>query len=174
MRGPRALHTITIALALGVVCACGGSTPPSETPEDVEQEPIAETEPPPEPKEPTPEEGTEGDEGETQKAAVEPEFKDGMTVEEAINAVPQGTQRENVEQDALSKPLLDSKLYEPCKPKPNQKFRVKVAVWAGRAVGIDVDATPKNDALVDCVKQQVSQVQWKDKVKSLNTVEFNF
>ena len=33
---------------------------------------------------------------------------------------------------------------------------------------------PKNETLADCVKQQVSQVQWKDKVKSLNTVEFQY
>jgi hypothetical protein len=158
-----------ICFALG----CGGSTPPAETVDneivddraDIEQESVA--------AKPAPDEEGEG-EGEGQTASAEPDFKDGMSVDEAINAVPQGTERENVDQETLARPLMDAKLYAPCKPAPNAHFKLKVAVWGGRAVGIDIDTKPKNDKLADCVKQQVSQVEWKDKVKSLNTVEFSY
>lgn len=128
------------------------------------------------PAEETPAEGEEApsEEPNPEASAAEPEFKEGMSVDEAINAVPQGTPRVNVEQEALSQPLLDVKLYEPCKLKPNSHFKLRVAIWDGRAVGIDVETQPKNEQLADCVKQQVRQVQWKDKVKSLNTVEFAY
>ena len=152
------------------IAACGGSPTPAETPE----EPIAETEPAPEPAPaPEPEAEGEGEEAPKEEApAADPEFKDGMTVDEAIAVVPQGTSRVNVDQETLSQPLVDPKLYEPCKLKPNQHFKLKVAVWDGRAVGIDVDTQPKNDKVADCVKEQVRAVEWKDKVKSLNTVEY--
>lgn len=158
---------------LGLFVACGGSTPPAEPPS--EPEPIAETPPPVAPApEPTEDEAAAEGEGDTKPAASEPEFKEGMSVEEAIAAVPQGAPRENVEQEALSQPLLDSKVYAPCKPKPNAHFKLKVAVWDGRAVGIDVTTQPENEQLAQCVKQQVSQLSWKDKVKSLNVVEFSY
>lgn len=175
MRGRKAWNIVASVAALGLLVACGGSTPPPETAES--EEPVeAQPEPEPVAAQPEPEEGAEApEEGSEPKApAGEPEFKEGMTVEEAISAVPQGAARENVDQEALSRPLLESKLYEPCKPKPNQHFKVKVAVWDGRAVGIDVDTDPKNDKLGDCVKQQVATVQWKDKVKSLNIVAFSY
>ena len=172
MRGTKTLRYLAACWAAAGLFACGGSAPPSEAPEEPPPEPIAETEPAPAP---PPEAEAEADpESDAKPPAAEPEFKEGMSVEEAISAVPQGTERENVEQEALSQPLMNAKLYDPCKPKPNQKFRLKVAVWGGRAVGIDVEATPKNDALVECVKEQVRQLEWKEKVKSLNTVEFNY
>lgn len=170
MRGTKRLLAITAMIGVALACACSGSTPPSEAPEPEPEPAMPEPAPPAE----EPAEPEEKPEEEPAKTGVEPEFKDGMSVEEAINAVPQGTERENVDQEALSRPLMDAKIYDPCKPKPNQKFKLKVAVWDGRAVGIDVLPTPKNDQFADCIKQQVSQVQWKDKVKSLNTVEFNY
>jgi hypothetical protein len=152
--------------------ACGGSTTPAEVPdEDTDREKrwdSVEAN-----NETTGEQGPQSESGESTSAS-EPEFTDGMSVNEAINAVPQGTERVNIEEEELSRPLLDGKLYEPCKPKPNQHFTVRVAIWDGRAVGIDVTPQPKNDALAACVKEQVRTVTWRGAVKSLNTVEYNY
>lgn len=159
--------------------ACGGTPTPAASPEPAPSEPIAEpkAEPSVEPK------GDDGNgegkgegegEGKGKPPAGEPSFKEGSSVDEAINAVPQGTPRVNVEQDHLAKPLMDENLYKPCKLAQNQHFKLKVAIWDGKAVGIDVNATPKNDKVVACIKQQVSGIAWKDKVKSLNTVEYQY
>jgi hypothetical protein len=51
---------------------------------------------------------------------------------------------------------------------------LKVAVWNGKAVGIDVTTTPKNQKLTDCLTAKIKEIDWPDKVKSLNTVEFQF
>ena len=158
--------------------ACGGSTPPADAPDP----PMEQTkpEPKPEPKS-EPSDEPKSDEGDTKEgktapkpAAVEPTFKEGSSVDEAINAVPQGTPRVNVEQEALSKPLLDEALYKPCKMSPTQHVKLKVAIWDGKAVGMDITAKPKNDKVVACMKQQISAITWKDKVKSLNTVEYEY
>lgn len=175
MRGHRALWIAVAALAFG----CGGSQTPAESPEpsdDVEQSSAAERKDEVE----QASEGEKGDDegegkGEAQgekKAGAEPEFKDGMSVDEAINAVPQGTERLNVDQEALGKPLMDANLYKPCKLAPSQHLKIRVAIWEGKAVGIDVTPTPKNDKAASCVKEQIKTVTWKDKVKSLNTIDY--
>lgn len=107
-------------------------------------------------------------------SAVEPTFTPGMSVTEAINAVPQGAERVNIEQEVLAEPLTKPELYEPCKLKPNQHFKVKLAVWDGKAVGMDITTTPHNEALTSCIREQLEKLAWEDKVKSLNTVEFAF
>ena len=111
-----------------------------------------------------------GDEA-TKGPAGEPEFKDGMSVNDAINAVPQGTPRENIDQETLGEPLKDQKTWASCKLTPADHFTINVAIWNGRAVGVDVDS--KNKAKADCIKQAVRSVVWRDKVKSLNTVEYS-
>jgi hypothetical protein len=87
--------------------------------------------------------------------------------------VPQGADRKNIEQEALAKPLQDPKLIEACKVGSGH-FKVKVAVWDGKAVGIDLTTTPKNQKLSDCLTQKIKELSWPDKVKSLNTVEFQY
>jgi hypothetical protein len=83
-------------------------------------------------------------EGEGKKAGAEPEFPEDATVEQAINAIPPGVERVNVEQDVLAEPLQKPEVYEPCKV-GGQHFKLKVAVWNGRAVGIDVTRrTPRS------------------------------
>src|SRR5689334_7911050 len=44
-----------------------------------------------------------------------PAFKENGSVKEAVDAVPQGTQRLNIDQETLGRPLSDVALYEPCK-----------------------------------------------------------
>jgi len=119
----------------------------------------------PEPKaEPTPE---------PRPAAPEPQFSDGMSVADAIKAVPIGSERANIDQETLSMPIKDFALYEPCKP-GSEHIKMKIAVWDGKAVGLDVASTPKNDKLTACIKQQLKTLTWKAHVKSLNTVEYSF
>jgi hypothetical protein len=102
-----------------------------------------------------------------------PNFKENGSVLEAINAVPQGTPRLNIEQEELGRPLGNVDLYEPCKP-GSAHFKAKVAVWDGKAVGIDLSTTPKNQKLADCLAARIRSLTWPDKVKSLNTVEYTF
>jgi hypothetical protein len=138
-----------------------------------EPEPAAEPAPAPKP-ETSPEDG----QGEPDKAApapaAEPEFTADMTVEQAIAAVPQGMERSNLDAEALGEPLADMKLYEPCKAKESEHVKIRVAIWNGKAVGVDVSVTPKNDKLASCVEQQIRGLTWRDKARSLNTIEYAF
>lgn len=158
---------VRISWVVGVLLvACGGSAPPAEAPV-AEAEPASEV--PSAPAEPA-EEATP--EPKTEKAPQpEPVFTEGMSVAEAIKAVPQGMERANIDQETLSKPIQDFELYEPCKP-GNARLTLKIAVWDGRAVGIDVTSAPKNDKLVACVKERIKDLKWQAKVKSLNTVDY--
>jgi hypothetical protein len=154
-----------------LLAGCGGSKPPPAEP--VAEAP-AETPPPAEPKADVPPAEEEAPPKEKPGANVpDPEFKENGSVDEAIKAVPQGTPRLNIETEALSKPLMDGKLYEPCKL-GSARFKVRVAVWNGKAVGIDLTTTPNNPKLVECLKGRIREVTWDDKVKSLNTVEYQF
>lgn len=180
MWGLRFIACAISVTAFALTVGCGGPPAPAESPEPAEAEPVAKAKPEPlveKPEEKSDDSGEKTDgKGEEPKSggAAEPAFKEGMSVNDAINAVPQGTPRVNIDQETLSKPLLDEALYKPCKLAPNQHFTLKVAIWDGKVVGIDVGATPKNDKVVACVKQQVASVTWRDKVKSLNTVEYQF
>lgn len=101
--------------------------------------------------------------------AAGPNFPENASVAQAIAAIPKGTQRSNIDPETLGEPLNKPEVYEPCKP-GSQHFTIKVAVWDGKAVGIDV--TTNNKALAECVKKQIQAIEWRDKVKSLNTVEY--
>jgi hypothetical protein len=106
-------------------------------------------------------------------AAPEPQFTDDMSVADAIKAVPQGAERANIDQETLSMPIQDTSIYEPCKPGAAH-IKMKIGVWDGKAVGLDVSSTPKNDKLVACIKEQIKKLTWKAHVKSLNIVEYSF
>jgi hypothetical protein len=105
---------------------------------------------------------------------AEPTFKEGMSVNDAINAIPQGYERITIEQEALDQPLLNPEFYKPCKLAASQHFTIKFAVWDGRAVGIDIKATPANTKAESCLLGLVKANVWRDKVRSLNisTVQF--
>jgi hypothetical protein len=98
----------------------------------------------------------------------DPDFKEGGSVNDAISAVPQGLPRENIEQEVLDKPLLDTSLYAPCKLTPANHFEIKFAVWNGKIVGMDIKSTPKNAKLEGCVKEAAMKATWREKTKSLN------
>jgi hypothetical protein len=156
---------------LGIfLVACGGSEPAPQAPV-VESTPPVEAPPPPpaEPAAEAPKEEPKPD----KPAAPEPQFTDGMSVADAIKAVPVGAERSNIDQETLGKPLQDFALYEPCKPGTAQ-VKMKIAVWDGKAVGMDVTTTPKNDKLASCIKDRLKGITWQAHVKSLNTVEYSF
>ncbi len=165
-----------ICVGMGVVLmGCGSTQKEAEEPEpgysDVFEEPgydeVAQDDV-------TPGVAEEEEPAEEVESVSEPEFTDGMSVEEAINAVPQGVPRVNMEMDELARPLANPAAYDPCKPAASQHFTVKVAVWDGRAVGVDVKTTPNNPQLAECVARVVRGFEWDDRVKSLNTVEYAF
>lgn len=167
------MRKVAVFSVLGLfVLACGGTEPPPEHPPQPEPvSPTVEEAPAPKPA------GAEPASDEAPKAekppAVEPQFTDGMSVDEAIKAVPVGAERANIDQETLSKPIQDFALYEPCNP-GTAKVKMKIAVWDGKAVGLDVSSTPKNEKLVACVKDRIKGLTWQAKVKSLNTVEYSF
>jgi hypothetical protein len=159
-----------------VLVACGGSPPPpAEEPASVP----AENSPAEAPKAEVAnaESETPAEEAEAPKAPKpepkDPEFKENGSVDEAIAAVPVSSERLNIDQETLGKPLQDPALYEPCKP-GNARFKFRVAVWNGKAVGLDMTSTPKNPKLEECIKGRIRELTWRDKVRALNTVEYSF
>lgn len=120
-----------------------------------------------------PEAKPDAEEGKAKKEeAVEPTFTPDMTVEQAIKAIPQSAERVNVDQETLSKPLQEESLYAPCKPGANH-FTLRIAVWRGKAVAIDLTTAPKNAKLAECLKTRIRELTWPAKVPSLNTVEYS-
>src|SRR5262245_16567823 len=115
---------VAVAAALLFGC-CGAATPaappepePVKTsaPDEVEQPRVDET-PPAAPSESEP---AASEQPKPEPAGDEPKFTDGMSVNDAINAVPRGVSRVNVDAETLGKPLADGELYAPCKLPPTQ------------------------------------------------------
>ncbi len=158
-----------------LLIACGGTTPAAESPEAEPSPEATEAAPPPPP--PPPAESTATDEPPSEPAPAastpEPTFPENASVDDAIKAVPQGVERRNIDPETLAKPLQDLSLYESCKPGA-AKVKMRIAVWDGKAVGIDLTVTPKNDKLADCIRGKLREITWEKKVKSLNTIEYNF
>jgi hypothetical protein len=181
----RAVGIIGCFFVLVLPPACGGSQHPAElspasnaTSNDAPVAPPADESKPPsdaassDDSKPAPDANAEA----PKKSASDvpaPQFKENGSVLDAINAVPQGTPRLNIEQEALGRPLNNPELYEPCKP-GNAHFKAKVAIWDGKAVGLDLTTTPKNAKFAACVAERIRSITWQDKVKSLNIVEYTF
>lgn len=168
-----AIRCVAACVAIGMA-ACGGSQKEAEEPSysDAYEEPdydeVDQSDVRPGVAE---QEASESDET---APIPEPEFGDGMSVNDAINAVPQGVPRVNLDMDVLARPLAQASAYDSCKPSASQHFNLKVAVWDGRAVGVDVKTTPNNPSFAECIAQVVRNMKWDDNVKSLNTVEYSF
>jgi len=161
------------ALLVFVSLSCGGSgQQPASTPDEAETT-APEAAPSGDPEKPEKPEPDAPAEAGAHTAGPAPGFKANGSVLEAINAVPQGTPRLNIEQEALGRPLGNVELYEACKP-GNMHFKAKVAVWDGKAVGLDLTTTPKSQRFADCVAGKIRSITWPDKVKSLNVVEYSY
>jgi hypothetical protein len=103
-------------------------------------------------------------------SGANPTFPENASVAQAIAAVPTGTTRANIDPETLGMPLQSEALYAPCKV-GTQHFKLRVAVWNGQAVGVDV--TAPNQALAACIDKQVRGAEWRDKVRSLNTIDYS-
>jgi hypothetical protein len=101
-----------------------------------------------------------------------PEFTEGMTVDAAIAAVPEDYEYIGLDQDVLAKPLAQLDTYQECKVKQSDKFKVRIAVWDGKVVGANV--TSHNKVLAQCIDGVVRKLEYKDRVESINTVEYSF
>ena len=155
-------------LILGAVAGCAKpqqAESPDEDASSVLEDDSSSSPPPPE---------SASEESTDSAAEAAPTFTPGMSVEEAIAAVPSTVQRIHIEEEALAEPLKDPEGYEPCKLKGHEHFSIRVAVWQGKAVGLDITTKPANAELQSCLRTQIERLEWKDKVESLNTVEFNF
>ncbi len=159
------------ALVLSLA-ACGGSKPPAEDPSTAAPATEAVATPPPAEASNESAPKPDADSSPKKEDVPEPTFTPDMTVEEAIKAIPQGTERVNVDQETLSKPLQEESLYAPCKP-GNGHFTLRIAIWRGKAVAIDLTTTPKNPKLAECLKGRIRDLTWSAKVPSLNTVEYS-
>jgi hypothetical protein len=163
----------SLALVSGVLCAsaCAGSTPPAEDP--APSAPVIPTKMEVSAPSDEPEAKPDAEDGKVPKEEVpEPTFTPDMSVDDAIKAIPQSAERLNVDQETLSKPLQEESLYAPCKPGANH-FTLRVAVWRGKAVAIDLTTAPKNPKLAECLRGRLRELTWPVKVPSLNTVEYS-
>ena len=154
-----------------LTAACAGSKPPAEDPSTAPTPEATATPAPPPAEEAEPKPDAESTKP-AKEEVVEPNFTPDMSVEDAIKAIPQSAERVNVDQETLSKPLQDEGLYEPCKP-GSTHFTLRIAVWRGKAVAIDLTTTPKSPKLAECLKGRIRDLTWSAKVPSLNTVEYS-
>ena len=172
MRVSRLSFPVLGFVAAALVSACGPATPPAESPAESEPAPAAS-----EPLTPPPASTEGSDDAEPApppaSSVPDPQFGENATVNEAIKAVPQGVERRDIDPETLGKPLQDLALYESCKPGA-AKVKMRIAVWDGKAVGIDLTTTPNNPKLADCIKGKIREITWEKKVKSLNTIEYQF
>src|SRR5512142_2859285 len=114
----RMLSTVTVA-ALALCVGCGGSQKPTKSQHNWDDEPSeasstsddelgsSDTK-----RSDDNERKSDGDQpakvdSNNPKNNPDVQFKEGGSVDEAINAVPQGLPRENIDQEDLNKPLLD-------------------------------------------------------------------
>ncbi len=170
LRGLR-YQSAALISSLLLAAACGGATTPVSSPAEGSGPVLPEkTEVAPPAEEPV-----KAEEAPPKKASKEeipePTFTPDMSVDDAINAT-KSTERMNVDQETMSKPLENEALYAPCKP-GTAHFSFRVAVWRGKAVAIDMTTTPKNPKLAECIKGRIRELTWSAKVPSLNTVEYS-
>jgi hypothetical protein len=158
---------------LVLIAGCGGGQQPAAAVDDGAAE-VAEEPAPDTTEKPSPE-ASESETAPEAKAppVAEPVFTENMSVAQAQAAIPQGTPRSNLEQEALAKPLQDPSAFEACKI-GNAHFQVKVAIWDGKAVGVDLTTKPKNPKLAECLNARIRELSWPDRVRSLNTVEYQY
>lgn len=157
------------------LCACGGGTkepeyPADSLPREEAADPSWETGEGAGAKES--ESRSEAEPAQTSGVRKAPTFTEGMSVDEAISAVPEDYEYIGLDQDVLAKPLTQPETYQDCKLKQSDKFKVRLAVWDGRVVGANV--TSPNKALAQCIDGVVRKLEYKDRVEAINTVEYSF
>lgn len=166
-----------LGFGLLFLVGCGGARPAAasadgESPADAPASDVTEAPPSVEAADDAGRESEKPPEAKASEVA-EPVFTETMSVAQAEAAIPQGTPRSNLDQEALAKPLQDPNAFESCKI-GSAHFQVKVAIWNGKAVGVDLTTKPKNPKLAECLGARIRQLEWPDRVRSLNTVEFQY
>jgi hypothetical protein len=159
-----------------LVLSCGGGTAeqaPPETPGGAETEPAAVRRNEPAPAATAAPASTKADPAGLPTPNTKVTFPPNASVDEAINAVPQGLPRVNINDNDLQKPLMEMPRYESCKVPRSTRVSIRVAVYDGAAVGADITSKPKNAKIEQCVAGVVRTMSWP-KVPSLNTMTFNF
>jgi hypothetical protein len=164
-------------IGLLVVAGCGGEE--KKQPDFPPRELINETEEDADPGWETDESAAPVDESEPEEEQQpaeeqelkEPEFTAGMSVNDAMSAVPSHYDFVGMDEEYLAKPLIDPDTYKECKIGQNDHFKVRIAVWDGRVVGADIAAPPSKKA---CIERVVWGITYGEQVKSVNTVEFEF
>jgi hypothetical protein len=163
---------------LSLVVACGGSEPepgvPPPAPEGPEEAPDRSWDTGG-PTQTSAEPDASEDEHKSEPEADErkaPEFTDGMSVNDAIAAVPSHYEYIGMEQEVLAKPLMNTDTYKGCNVNQSTHFSVRIAVWNGKVVGADVSAKG-NKKLAACIDSAVRKIEYKEKVESINTVEYS-
>lgn len=157
--------------------ACGGSQKEaSDAGAEAEAMPeLALNEPEPEFAEGLNEEAEEPEEEpKAAPASAKPTFEAGMSVDEATNAAPFAVNAVEVDLAELEKPLMSSGIGSACSIPSSQKYKVKVAVYEGKAVGIDVTTMPASEAKEACIRQQIEGMSWGVQEESINLVELTF
>lgn len=158
-----------------LLMACGGNQKEaSDAGAEAEAMPeLALNEPEPEFADGTGQEAQE-EEAEPAPPSQKPTFEPGMSVDEATNAAPFALNAAEVDVAELEKPLMSSGIGSACSIPSSQKYKMKVAVYEGRAVGIDVSTTPASDAKEACIREQIEAITWDVQEESINLVELSF
>ena len=165
----------SVGLGLAFVVGCGSEKkepdfPPREiiTEEEEQSDPSWDTGESAPVDEPEEEEQAKPEQSDEPK---EPVFTDGMSVNDAMSAVPSYYDYVGMDQEYLAKPLMDQATYKECKLTQNDHFTIRIAVWDGRVVGADIKAAPSKK---ECIERVVRAITYGEKVKSVNTVEYSF
>jgi hypothetical protein len=78
----------------------------------------------------------------------------------ALAAVPKGVAVGHLDRDALEGPLRDRTRYERCRIPKTTETRIDAVIYAGAALGVDVQTIPRNRPLEFCVEQIVRETSW--------------
>jgi hypothetical protein len=91
-------------------------------------------------------------------------------VDAAIKLVPSKIPQGRLSKEILTSPLKDPARFERCAIPPTTRVAIRVAVYNGQAIGVDVRSNPNTPALDFCVDRIVRQTTW---VKELAVNQVN-
>jgi hypothetical protein len=81
-------------------------------------------------------------------------------VDEALRAVPRGVPTGHLNRDALEGPLRDRAKFDRCGVPKAADIQIDAVIYNGAAVGVDVRANPRDQALEFCIEQIVRETSW--------------
>jgi hypothetical protein len=81
-------------------------------------------------------------------------------VDAAIKLVPTKIPVGHLSKETLTSPLKDAARFARCAIPPTTRVAIRVAVYNGQAIGVDVRSNPNTPALDFCVDRVVRQTTW--------------